>query len=91
MADWSTPSQTLASGGLMGAPEIGKQCSTCVHLLGMREVEDGEEGLETDVIPYCEAFPLGIPDAITRGRDHRMPYRGDHGIRFQPITAKAPD
>ncbi|MFC7257696.1 MULTISPECIES: hypothetical protein [Streptomyces] len=35
-------------------------------------------------IPYCDAFPEGIPSAIYQdGFDHRLPYPGDHGIRFE--------
>jgi len=33
----------------------------------------------------CKAFPKGIPDAIIMGEyDHKHPYKGDHGIRFEP-------
>ena len=33
----------------------------------------------------CDAYPEGIPDGILqRGLDHRKPYPGDHGIRFEP-------
>ena len=29
----------------------------------------------------CDAYPEGI---LQRGLDHRKPYPGDHGIRFEP-------
>ena len=33
----------------------------------------------------CEAYPDGIPDAIVLGyADHRKPYKGDGGKRFEP-------
>ena len=38
----------------------------------------------------CAAFPTGIPDSIlTMKNDHRKPYPGDHGIRFEQ-RAEAP-
>ena len=35
-------------------------------------------------IAFCEAFPKAIPDAIlNNGFDHRKPFPGDNGIRFE--------
>lgn len=34
----------------------------------------------------CLAFPDGIPEEIMIGKfDHRKKYKGDNGIRFEPI------
>lgn len=36
-------------------------------------------------MPTCRAFPEGIPMPLLDGeRDHRAPYPGDFGIRYQP-------
>lgn len=33
--------------------------------------------------PACAAFPTGVPEQIWEGgADHREPFPGDHGIRF---------
>ncbi len=38
----------------------------------------------------CSAFPAGIPEANIQSRaDHRRPYRGDGGVRFDPRDAAA--
>ena len=45
------------------------QCMVCRH------VRDGGT---------CDAFPAGIPSEIRlKERDHRQPYPGDQGVRFE--------
>ena len=39
----------------------------------------------------CKAYPYGIPDEIVvNGFDHRKPFPGDNGMRFEPsrVTRK---
>lgn len=37
--------------------------------------------------PKCDAFPLAIPaDILLSKADHRQPYEGDNGIRYEPKT-----
>ena len=52
-----------------------KQCLVREHLL---RLSDGAALLE------CTAFPDDIPDDILEGFDHREPYAGDNGIRWEP-------
>jgi hypothetical protein len=55
------------------------QCFQCRHL------DRGSVALT------CRAFPSGIPGAILLGdADHREPWPGDHGIRFEPVEDDRP-
>ncbi|NSW84254.1 MAG: hypothetical protein HPY90_13460 [Syntrophothermus sp.] len=57
-------------------PKYGEQCARCKHL-SLHSAEDG-------VGSKCTAFKR-IPREILEGRfDHRNPYPGDGGIRFEP-------
>jgi hypothetical protein len=41
----------------------------------------------TPRLPTCGAFPDGIPDEIYFDYfDHRQPYAGDGGVRFEPAS-----
>ena len=59
------------------------QCFACKHV---RFVGDR-------LTQQCDAFPVRIPDEIfglnpERMPDHRLPYDGDHGIRFEPLPGR---
>lgn len=52
------------------------RCLNCRHYIG--NLPTSWEG------HICYAFPDGIPTEILEGDfDHRKPYEGDNGIRFQ--------
>ena len=70
----------------MDAPIPSEKCALCERLGGIVFAEDDEaSSLGARSRMGCEAFPEGIPDAISEGRFvHTKPYRGDHGLRFVP-------
>ena len=57
----------------MSPNETASQCDLCQHRI------------RPDT---CSAFPGGIPDVVLEGiHDHRMPFDGDRGVRFEPRVA----
>lgn len=61
------------------------QCITCRHWVSPLDRSD-EDAQSDEPTQICTAFPAGIPDEIWWNRaDHRQPYDGDHGIRWEAI------
>lgn len=57
------------------------QCSIrrCKHLLGVTDAPEDRQ------VPFCRAFPIGIPTEISYGSNpHTEPFPGDHGIQYEP-------
>ena len=53
---------------------VPPMCGSCVHKHPSRP----------EIPVTCAAFPEGIPHTIFyEGADHRRPYPGDRGIRFE--------
>lgn len=50
-------------------------CATCAHFI--------RDGMNKKA---CKAYPKGIPIKIWDGsNDHTKPYKGDGGIRYEPV------
>lgn len=60
----------------MTTPSGSSICHGCSHLREATSLEDRGA--------TCDAFPEGIPEAILQGGfDHREPFPGDGGVRFE--------
>jgi hypothetical protein len=59
-------------------------CDACTRLKIVPNPDHDGRSPYTTFIHFCKAFPDGIPDDIYLEEfDHRLPYPGDHGIRFE--------
>jgi hypothetical protein len=67
----------------MTTPNVPPLCNQCRYFLGV--VEAALAPNRVGLVPICLAFPRGIPEPIRDGKyDHRTPYPGDCGLRFEP-------
>lgn len=59
-------------------------CNACANLRERSNPDHDGQSPFTTFVPYCAAFPDRIPaDIWMEGFDHRRPYPGDGGIRFE--------
>ena len=63
-----------------------QQCLNCVHFRGP-DFDEVRTATSTTLMAWlaCDAFPKGIPAEICTGEhDHRLPFKGDRGVRYVP-------
>jgi hypothetical protein len=59
-------------------------CEACAHVKATDNPDHDGESVYTIETWFCRAFPDGVPwDIYPEGFDHRLPYPGDGGIRFE--------
>jgi hypothetical protein len=70
----------------MSEPILSPQCARCAHYRGPGgKIKRIGDGFAMIAFVTCDAYPRGIPGKICSERhDHRFPFKGDHGIRFEP-------
>jgi len=69
------------------------QCLTCVHWISPLDRTDAN-ARDPEPTQTCKAYPLpgGIPVEIWWNKvDHRQPYEGDSGIRWEPDGGEFPE
>lgn len=72
---------------------IPAQCLSCKHWISPLDRSDPDVR-EHEPTQMCAAFPLpsGIPAAIWWNKaDHRQPFKGDHGIRWESDGSEFPE
>lgn len=69
----------------MTEPQTMPLCRVCTRLHTER-IPHKDDPCSTST---CDAFPGGIPEGIyCLAGDHRLPWPGDHGIRFELVDGK---
>jgi hypothetical protein len=64
----------------------------CKHFRGWKSAQGGDDWNSPNVnregeVPFCTAFPNGIPVDITTGIElHLTPVVGDNGIQYERAT-----
>ena len=66
----------------MTSYSFSTQCQTCRHF-------QNASYLKGDML-VCAVYPEGIPDEIlSMKHDHRKPFKGDKGQRYEPVSKEA--
>lgn len=62
------------------------QCIYCKHFQGATS-QGNPQGNPFATPKICAAFPQGIPqEVLLTIHDHRLPFDGDHGVRYEPTS-----
>lgn len=65
------------------------ECFTreCKHFQGLHlNIQESNKMWFVNIVPFCKAFPLGIPEGIAFGDEkHAVHVEGDHGIIYERL------